>query len=405
MKIPRQIAIWGSAAVLSLVVLFFIVVGQNREAQRRWAVQVTAKPVAGSVVFRNKGCATCHGATANGTVSGPGLRQRESPPGLPQLVTAMWNHAPRMWQAMESRHLPYPTLSYEETSQLVSYLYVSGYLDNGGDSERGEKLFQARKCGQCHRDSSDGEDRARPLNAMAEANDPLLWTQALWNHASVMQAKMQSMGIAWPKFQASDLRDLFAYVRHMSQSPEDDPPDLAGDPDRGWALFQQKGCIRCHAVSAGPGRIGPSLGAERELPPTFSEFGAALLNHFPEMQNAMQAEKTGVPRFEDHDMMDVAVFLYSLHYLEPTGSPQIGKSIFSWRGCSRCHGENAEGTNEGPALRGRAKTYTAVRLATNLWAHGERMYQNSQKDGQPWPTLQDSDIGHLLTFLNTSPDR
>lgn len=402
---PRPIAMWGSAAVLSIVILFLVVGRQSREAQRRWAVQVTAKPLAGSVVFRNKGCATCHGVAANGTASGPGLRQRESLSGLPQLVTAMWNHAPRMWQAIASKQLPYPTLSYEETSQLVSYLYVSGYLDNGGDLQRGERLFEARKCGQCHSSSSDPERTARPVGRMAEADDPLSWTQALWNHASDMQAKMQSMGIAWPKFQASDLRDLFAYVRHMRQSPGDDPPDVAGDPDRGWALFQQKGCIHCHLVASGGGRIGPNLGADRELPPTFSEFGAALLNHFPEMQNAMQAEKTGVPRFEHHDMMDVAVFLYSLHYLEPTGSLQIGKSIFSWRGCSRCHGEDADGTNLGPALRGRAKTYTAVRLATNLWAHGERMYQNSQEDGRPWPTLEDSDIGHLLTFLNTSPDR
>jgi len=405
MKIPRQIAVWGSAAVLSIVVLFLVVVRQSQESQRRWAVQVAAKPVAGSAVFRNKGCAACHGATANGTASGPRLRQRESLSGLPQLVTAMWNHAPRMWETMESKQLAYPALRYEETSQLVSYLYVSGYLDNDGDLARGEKLFEERKCGQCHRRSSDGENVARPLDEMAHASDPLSWTQALWNHASAMQAKMKSMGIAWPKYQASDLRDLFAYVRHMRSSADDDPPDVAGDPDRGWALFQQKGCIRCHAVSSEPGGIGPNLGADRALPPTFSEFGAALLNHFPEMQNAMQQEKTGVPRFEDHDVMDVAVFLYSLHYLEPTGSPQVGKSLFNWRGCSRCHGQNAEGTSEGPALRGRAKTYTAVRLATNLWGHGARMYQNSQTTGHAWPTLQDSDIGHLLTFLNTSPER
>jgi mono/diheme cytochrome c family protein len=403
-KIPRQIAIWGSAAVLSLVVLAIVLIRQSRDTQHRWAVQVAAKPVAGSVVFRNKGCAACHGSTASGAGSGPGLRQRESLSGLPQLVTAMWNHAPRMWEAMESKKLPYPTLNYEETSQLVSYLYVAGYLDNNGDVARGEKLFAARKCAQCHRAASGGEEKARPLNAMAQAEDPLSWTQALWNHGSAMQAKMQSMGIEWPKFQASDLRDLFAYARHMRNAPDDDALDVAGDPDRGWALFQQKGCIRCHAVSSEPGGIGPSLGSDRKLPPTFSEFGAVLVNHFPAMQNAMQAEKTGVPRFEDHEMMDLAVFLYSLHYLEPTGSPQVGKSIFQWRGCSRCHGESAEGTEDGPALRGRAKTYTALRLATNLWGHGARMYENSQKDGQPWPTLQDSDIGHLLTFLNTSSE-
>jgi cytochrome c553 len=130
-----------------------------------------------------------------------------------------------------------------------------------------------------------------------------------------------------------------------------------------------------------------------------------MLNHLPNMEKALASHEAQLPHFENHDVADIAVFLYSLHYLEPTGSLQVGKSVFAWRGCNRCHGDNGEGTASGPALRGRGHAYTAVRLATALWAHGGRMYQSAQKSDQAWPALHDSDIGHLLTFLNTAPEQ
>lgn len=402
MKIPRQFAAWATATVVSLGVLGIIVQRQHGDVQRRVAVQVPTKPLNGGTVFRSKGCATCHGASGAGTGLGPSLRDTRSLTSLPRLVTTVWNHAPRMWQAMSARQLPYPTLSYEETSQLVTYLYISGYADNHGDIQRGEKLFQARKCSECHNREPSPAGNAPSLSAISDANDPLSWTQALWNHAPAMQLKMRSSGLDWPKFQASDMRDLFAYVQYMGHT-HDDPPDIAGDPDRGWELFQQKGCIRCHEAWLQPGK-GPAFGPEGQLP-TFSEFGAAMLNHFPGMENAIESQKAQLPRFENHDVADIAVFLYGLHYVEPTGSLQVGKSVFAWRGCNHCHGDDGDGSSSGPALRGRGHAYTAVRLASALWSHGGRMYQSTQTHDQAWPMLQDSDIGHLLTFLNTSPEQ
>ncbi len=402
MKVPRQLVVSGVAALVSIAVLAVIVVRQNRDVQRRLAVQVAAKPVPGGAVFREKGCGSCHGPTAGGTSAGPALRDRKSLAGLPQLVIAMWNHAPRMWEQMQAQKLPYPSLSYEEMSQLVSYVYISGYADNGGDSKRGQKVFDERKCAACHLGTAGQNGGAPALVSIAQAEDPLAWTQTMWNHASAMQARMRSKGIQWPKFQASEMRDLFAYVRDARGGQDEQPPDIQGDPDQGWELFQKKGCIRCHAISSSADRMAANLGPDRQLPPTLSEFGAALVNHFPEMKAAMNSGNAPMPTFENHDVTDLAVFIYGLHYLEPSGSAQIGKSVFNWRGCSRCHGNDAMGTRAGPGLRGRTRTYTAVRLATDLWRHGQRMYQNNREQGQEWPTLEVSDIGHLLTFLNTS---
>ena len=368
MKLPRQLAVWGTAALVSLAALGLVMWQQLHEIQGRIAVQVVTRPATGSAVFRNKGCANCHGVSGAGT------------------------------------DIPYPTLSYEETAQLATYLYMSSYADIRGDAKRGERLFRERKCDQCHQREPASGKEGPSLLAISDAEDPLSWTQALWNHAASMQARLEQSGMSWPKFEASDLRDLFAYVRDARNSGEDPPIDVSGDLDRGWTLFQEKRCIDCHAVPSAIGTLGPGFGPDHQLPPTFSEFGAALLNHIPNMESTMKKQKVSFPRLKNHDVADLTVFLYSLHYLEPTGSPQVGKSVFSWRGCHRCHGDNAEGSKLGPALRGRGHVYTAARLASALWAHGDRMYKSAQQHDQPWPMLQVSDISHVITFLNTSPE-
>ena len=156
---------------------------------------------------------------------------------------------------------------------------------------------------------------------------------------------------------------------------------------------------RITATSAHAGSA-PALGSEATLPPTLSEFGEAMLNHFPTMRRAMLRGGQGPPAFASGDLADVAVFLYSLRYLEPGGSQHVGASVFLWRGCAACHGNDAA-SGSAPPLRGRGQTYTAVRLATGLWGHGARMYEETRRSAQPWPHLEESDIGDLLAFLNT----
>jgi len=401
MKLRRELVLWAAGAGLALVLLAVILNRQTDVVQRRWATQVSPRPAEGTALFRSKGCAACHSAGAGASGSASPLRQLPSDSSLPRLVTAMWNHAPRMWESMRARRLPYPELSYEEAGQLVAYLYLHGYADGAGDPERGKQLFGTKHCARCHSVGGEGGHTAPDLSALSVSQTPILWTQVLWNHASSMQARMQKLGLSWPKFQENELLDLFAYIRQSAPPAPARDDDGNGDPDRGWKVFQAKGCGSCHGLTREQGHIGPEFGPNHDLPPSYAQFGAAMLNHFPEMQRAMSAQQAAPPVFQAQEMLDLAVFLYSLHYLEPSGSPQIGSSVFSWRGCSQCHGAQAEGGRSGPALRGRGQTYTAVRLAADLWRHGAIMYEKSQAAGQPWPTLEERDIGDLLSFLNT----
>lgn len=405
----RQFVLWIVLATLAVVLFLVIMRAQYQPTQRRFALAVTAHPAEGRSVFQSEGCARCHGPDGAGTADAPALRERSTLTSLPLLVTAVWNHVPRMSDAMQQNHMPYPAMSSEDTAQLFAYLYVTGVTDGPGDAERGRSLFAAKGCAQCHGSSGT----APAVEVLGTADTPLLLTQALWNHASAMTSRLQQSGMTWPLLKAGELRDLLAYIQLAGGRPSV-PPVRVGDPARGWAVFQEKGCLDCHTLSgrsslssvappfrpvlAEGGEVRRSLGAA--LPPTLSQFGEAMLNHFPAMHRAMNATGKTPPVFTDNQLGDLAVFLYSLRYTEPAGSPHVGATVFRLRGCSTCHGDDGGGAGA-PALRGRGQNYTAVRLATGLWVHGDRMYDMSRRNHQPWPLLEESDIGDLLTFLNT----
>jgi mono/diheme cytochrome c family protein len=384
---------WAVLALVALAVLAFAIRHEYYGTQSRFAPAVALSPTVGEGVFRDKGCSSCHAANVLAGKLGDPAQHAD---GLPGMVTAMWNHAPRMWEAMDAQRVKYPELSYEETGQLISYLYVARWVDESGDPARGAKLFSERNCSRCHGEQAGATGPG--IKQLARSTDLVLWTQSLWNHASSMRSRMKESGIAWPRLEANDLRDLFSYVRRDGSDAH--TSISRADASRGWQVFQSKGCVQCHSISRGTAGTGADLGPNRPLPPTYSQFAAAMLNHFPAMQRA-NGEASELPTFRDGEMADVTVFIYSLHYLEPSGSPQVGASVFAWRGCNSCHGEAAEGTAKGPSLRGRGQSYTSVRLATDLWRHGSRMYSQTRNQRQPWPALQPSDVGDLLWFLNT----
>lgn len=401
----RQFVLWIVLATLAVVLFLLIMQSLYQPTQRRFALNVTPRPAEGRNVFQAKGCAKCHGSDGAGTPDAPALRERTSLTSLPLLVTAVWNHVPRMSEAMQQSHMPYPTMSSEDMAQLFAYLYVTGVTDQSGDAERGRAVFSSKGCVQCH--SGSGQSPAG--NVLGSADTPLLLTQSLWNHATGMTSRLQQRGMTWPALKAGELRDLLAYIQ-LTGGRQAAPAVRVGDPARGWAIFQAKACLDCHtlgnrklAASDGPsGQTDlPRGGDFSHLPPTLSQFGEAMLNHFPDMHHAMNSAGKTTPSFTDNELGDLAVFLYSLRYVEPAGSPHVGATIFRLRGCSSCHGEDAAGAAGAPALRGRGRNYTAVRLAMGLWAHGDRMYEERRKSGQPWPHLEESDIGDLLSFLNT----
>ena len=118
------------------------------------------------------------------------------------------------------------------------------------------------------------------------------------------------------------------------------------------------------------------------------------------MLKEVRAAKMTPPTLQGNEIADVLQFLISLRFFEPSGSPFLGERVFAERGCALCHGSKAEGTTEGPRIAAGADAFTTVSLASALWRHGPAMRVHAERLGIAWPTLEATDMGDLISFLN-----
>jgi cytochrome c2 len=399
----KHLSIWVVAALGASSFLVGVLLWEFRNTQTRWTTFFVGDPNEGAkLFFEKKHCVHCHPVNGYGGKLAPDLGFARLPQsGLSQLVSAMWNCAPRMWKLMRQEKLRYPSVDQEEMAHLFAFLYTARYVDESGDKERGQRLLDTKGCTRCHVVGGVGGQIGPDLSTTAGVDTPIRWAQAMWNHAPEMEVRMQELHIGWPKFEGRDMNDLLAYIREVTHGPRKELELLPANAERGWEVFQRKSCIACHSVQGKGGGVGPELGGSRQLPMSVVQFAALMWNHSPEMWRTSVARKIPRPTFDGQQIADLAAFLSSLHYFEPAGSALIGRTIFSQQGCSRCHGAGAEGDRLGPGLRGRGKSFTTITLATALWNHGPQMHKRTQELKIQWPTLAETDIGHLLSFLNS----
>lgn len=400
----RKLVLWLLATLAIVSMLGATLAWRQTYARRWWANFLVGNPHTGAEVFRKSGCATCHGVNGNARGVAPDLGyEREPNSTLNQLVAAMWNHAPKMWDRMQAERLSYPSIDNEDMAHLAAYLYTSRYVDEPGDIEKGRRLFQTKACVRCHAVHGDGGKVGPDLSSIG-VDTPIAWTQVMWNHAPSMQSDMKKLGIAWPQFKDREMIDLLAYVRDVSGSPRHEYKLLPADPERGGRLFQTKLCASCHALAMQGKTIGPDFGPGRKLPRSIVQFAGLMWNHSPEMMKQMQERGLTRPSFEGQEMADLIAYLYANHYFETGGASAVGRDVFKLRGCADCHGAKAEGTDQGPTLRRRGEIFTTITLASGLWRHGPQMYERCRQLKKPWPTLSENEVGDLAAFLNTPPE-
>jgi cytochrome c2 len=368
-----------------------------------WSNYLAGDPHKGLELFREKGCGHCHAINGAGGGNGPDLGyQQPATAGVNQLVVAMWNHAPKMWEEIAKEKVHYPEINDQEMAHVFAYLYTARDVDEPGDALRGGQLFRAKKCIACHSIHQEGGKIGPDLSAVG--NDaPIAWAHVMWNHGPAMEDELRKLGMEWPEFQENQMNDLLAYLREVCSGPRHEDELLPADPERGWQVFRSKSCIVCHAVKGEGGHVGPELAPRHDRPITYVQFAGLMWDHSPQMYRQMQTQKIARPTFSDREMADLIAFLNSLGYFEPGGSLRMGEILFTRRGCSDCHGPEGQGTSSGPPLRGRGRNFTTVTFAGALWRHGEKMNQRTRQINVPWPKLQESDVGDLLIFLNTPP--
>jgi mono/diheme cytochrome c family protein len=149
----------------------------------------------GEVVFRAKGCAECHASLSE-------LSKSTRAKTLTEVAAAMWNHEPTLSKARATPANFVPG----EMRDLLGYLWAQHFFEDAGSTAAGRRVFVSKKCAACH------EDAKAPKLARGAGFNGATMVSALWRHGPSMLREIKNQGVAWPRFEGSQMADLIAYL-------------------------------------------------------------------------------------------------------------------------------------------------------------------------------------------------
>jgi mono/diheme cytochrome c family protein len=249
----------------------------------------------GKRLFADRGCAGCHGLTAELRPGAPPVSRWENLNYPLALNEVMWNHMPGMLRAMQANHAAWPALNGQDLTDLLVYLRnlpAARSFEPRFDVTRGEQgpaLFQAKGCAACH----GSGDRLAGLAVRISGRTLTDIAAAMWNHAP----RMAVLDAPPAVFQPGEMRELLSYL-WARQFFED-----ARDPVRGRRVFVAKRCAGCHDTGAAPKLPAPG---RRYSSPAMV---AALWHHGPAMLGTMKARGVAWPRLDGADISGLIAYL------------------------------------------------------------------------------------------------
>ncbi len=161
-------------------------------------------PNRGRQLFAAKRCTACHGASGEGTDSGPDVRTATQRLTVSEIAGRLWNHSALMWQAMRDRGVAFPAFAGSEMADLIAFLYYLRFYETEGDVEVGERLYVRKGCAACH-----GPDQASVAPDLADSEailSPLGLATAMWEHAPDMFDLLEEEHREWPRFEGDEMR-------------------------------------------------------------------------------------------------------------------------------------------------------------------------------------------------------
>ncbi len=265
---------------------------------------------AGARAFAAKGCRGCHALGGAGGEVGPKLDKYTRYASPIYLTAALWNHGPEMARRMRERGVPRPALAGADLANLMAFLRAQAVggervYARPGNPVKGEELFTAKRCAECHairgqggRVGPDLGERARLSGSLAQI------AGAMWNHGPGMWAKMGEKGIEVPSLAAGEMSDIVSYLYFLQFV------DAPGDPARGRTVFEGRGCAGCHPLT-GPKRVGPPL-AEGEALATPLAIITEMWNHAGKMDEKILRANMRWPALKGAEMADLVAYVLSV---------------------------------------------------------------------------------------------
>jgi cytochrome c len=262
----------------------------------------------GRELFISKSCARCHEEAGSGHKAGPALTRLDV--ATPILwAQRMWNHSETMNVLLAKLGMAWPTFKGREMLDLLAYVR-SVATGGGGEAnflparpERGQGLFVAKGCVECHAINGRGGSTAPDLGLRHPLPPTMVELAGLmWNHAPKMWAQVNARGTVRPKFEEREMADLLAFLYQVQYF------EPQGSADLGRRVFEAKGCAACHGPDARGGKFGPDLlGTKTAYCSTRMAY--TLWSHGPEMYKKMSSAGISWPTIDEQEMVHLMAFL------------------------------------------------------------------------------------------------
>ena len=176
---------------------------------------------------------------------------------------------------------------------------------------------------------------------------------------------------------------------------------LPTNPIVGRIVFEEKGCIECHAIDGFGGDVGPDLVRDKYYS-SFFDLGARLLNHAPQMAIRVDLLEQKWPTLTESETDNLISYLFFLRYLGEPGNVSKGKELIRSKGCVNCHSIGNEGVEDGISLDQLTEFASPLYIAQAIWNHGPAMQEKILEMGFQRPFFENKDIIHISAYLRES---
>jgi cytochrome c2 len=179
-------------------------------------------PLKGKELVEKKGCLHCHSIRGVGGVEGPDFAEIDLNCSVTQIAGKMWNHGPEMWTIMKEKEISIPVFEKGEMANLIAYLYGINFEDIPGDARAGYEIVNQKKCLSCHSLKDEGTGSSVDFTELKALDSPLSMITTMWNHAPEMHEEQLEKKLKWPKFKGKEMANLYAYLRSLSSSTNEE---------------------------------------------------------------------------------------------------------------------------------------------------------------------------------------
>ncbi len=268
-------------------------------------------PDLGERWFRERRCLQCHAVGGVGGTTSVALDRFARYIAPIVLAEGMWNAGPAMQARQAALDIPTPTFVGRELADIQAFIRQNSTLRERDvvflappNPNTGQRLFATKGCTRCHGAAGGGTRFGPNLRLATQRLQVSEIAGQLWNHSFRMTAAMGARGLAFPRFQGTEMADVIAFLYYLRFY------ETGGDPHAGELVYVRKGCSNCHG-GAGRAAVAPDL-AESSSAMTLLGLATAMWNHAPGMYDVIQVEDVEWPRFEGDEMRDLSVYLRAL---------------------------------------------------------------------------------------------